>query len=225
MLEINGRIVTIDAMGCQKEIAGQIIDQEGDYVLALKGNQGTLHEDVELYFEDAVERNFEGIDYDCFKTFEKDHGRIEKREYWVVSDIDWLYNREQWKGMKSIGMVNSERTIDEETTTEIRYYISSLDADAKRFGQAVRGHCGIENKLHWVLDIAFKEDDCRVRKDNAPENLAVLRHIALNLLKQESALKRGTASKRKRAGWDNAYLENVLFKIRYDCPGQHLHIC
>lgn len=210
VLEIKGCIVTIDAMGTQKEIASRIIEKDGDYVLALKGNQKSLYEDVKLFFEDASERNFDGISYDFDKTVEKDHGRIETREYWITSDIDWLFGKEKWDGIKSIGMVKSERDMEGKVSIETRYYISSIESDVGQFRRAVRGHWGIENKVHWVLDVVFREDACRIRKGFASENLAVIRHIALNLLRNEQSLKKGIAVKRHRAGWDNDYLLKVL---------------
>jgi predicted transposase YbfD/YdcC len=210
VLEIKGCIVTTDAIGTQKEISSQIIDKGGDYVLALKGNQKSLYEDVKLFFEDALERNFDGISYDTDKTVEKDHGRTETREYWISSDIDWLFGKDKWKCMKSIGMVRSERDIEGKISIETRYYITSIESDAEQFCKAVRGHWGIENKVHWVSDVAFREDACRIRKGFAAENLAVIRHIALNLLRREQSLKKGIAVKRHRAGWDNDYLLKVL---------------
>ena len=212
LLEIEDSIITIDAMGTQKKIAEKIIDKGADYVLALKGNQGTLKEDVDLYFQDAVENNFTIAVFDYHKTVDKDHGRIEIREYWVTSDINWLESKEEWKGLQSICMVKSQRIIGELTTSETRLYISSLQPVAKTIERAIRKHWAIENSLHWVLDMAFREDECRKRKDNEAENFAILRHITLNLLKQEKTYKRSIAGKRLRAGWDNDYLERILFQ-------------
>jgi predicted transposase YbfD/YdcC len=209
-LLLKGCIVTIDAMGCQKEIAEKIRDRKADYVLAVKGNQGTLHDDIKLYFDDAEKNNFKGIKSSYHKTLDKDHGRIEKREYWTVSDIGWLYKKEQWKDVASIGMVKSERTIGRDTTVETRYYITSLESNAGEFAESVRNHWAIENSLHWVLDMAFREDECRVRKEHAPENFAMLRHIALNLLKQETTSKGGIKTKRMKSAWSTNYLEKVL---------------
>jgi len=209
-LEINECIVTIDAMGCQRDIASKIIDEGADYVLALKGNQGNLYEDVKLYFEWAIKDGFKEISYDFYETIDGDHGRIETRRYWITSEIEWIHDKGKWKGLKSIGMVESIRCIGEKTSVEVRYYISSLKSDAKVFAKAVRSHWGIENSLHWVLDIAFREDESRIRKAHGPENFSVLRHIALNLLKQEKTVKVGIKSKRLKAGWDNDYLVKIL---------------
>ena len=206
LLAVQGCIVTIDAMGCQKEIAQAIRNQGADYVLALKGNQGTLHEDVALFWD--THRDGEGIEY--HETLDADHGRIEIRRYWTCSELGWLEQRQDWQDLNIIGLAESERHIGDQVTIERRYFISSLANDACQFGGAVRKHWGIENSLHWTLDIAFREDESRVRKDYAPENMAMLRHIALNLLKQETTLKRGIKTKRLKAGWDETYLLKVL---------------
>jgi predicted transposase YbfD/YdcC len=212
LLNLTGCIVTMDAMGCQKKTAAQIVDKQGDYLLALKGNQGDLKDDVEFFFQSAKADEFKNISHSFHTTTDGDHGRIEVRKYWSVSDIDWLSQKPEWKGLKAIGMVESQRIIGDKTTTEIRYYITSLNGnDAKVFGQAVRGHWGIENKLHWCLDVAMNEDQCRVRKGHAAENFAVLRHMALNLLKKEKTKKHGIKSKSKFTGWDHQYLLKVLF--------------
>lgn len=211
MLELSGCIVTIDAMGCQKNIAKLIVDKGADYVLALKANHGDLYEDVKFFFDDALKNGFGDFDYSFYESTDGDHGRIELRRYWSVSDIDWIYQKKQWKNFTSIGMVESERLVGDAKTVERRYYISSLDTNAKGLSYPVRGHWGIENSLHWVLDVAFREDDSRVRKGYSAENFAILRHIALNLIKQEKTAKVGTKAKRLKAGWDNNYLLKVLF--------------
>lgn len=210
MLDIETGVVTIDAMGCQKDIAAQITSQKGDYVLSLKGNQGTLHEDVALYLNTAKQNAFKKIAHSYYETLDGDHGRIETRRYWITDQIDWLEEKEKWAGLRSLGMVESEREIDNKVTRETRYYIASIEPDAQRFGECVRAHWNIENNLHWSLDVSFNEDQCRVRKGHAAENFAVIRHIALNLLKQEKTAKVGIANKRKMAGWNNQYLAKVL---------------
>lgn len=209
LLDIEGCIVTIDAMGCQKDIASKIKDAGADYVLALKENHKNLYDDVKLYMEDIRKTgDFKKEAY--HETVEKNHGRVEKRKYWISSDIEWLEDSDKWKGLNSIGMVESEREVNGSVSKETRFYLSSIETNAQRFGEAVRTHWGIENSLHWILDVSFREDDCRIRKDHAPENFAVLRHIALNLLKQEKTQKIGLKNKRLKCGWDNNYLEKVL---------------
>lgn len=210
MLDISDCIVTIDAMGCQTKIAKTIIDNDADYLFSLKGNQGNLHDDVKLYFEGCLETEFKDIPNSFHGTVDGGHGRIETRKIWTVSDISWLNDFDKWKGLKTIGMVESERQIGEKTSKERRFFISSLNCDAKKFGSVVRQHWAIENSLHWTLDIAFREDESRIRKDHAPENFATLRHIALNLLKNENSQKGSIKTKRLRAGWDRTYLEKII---------------
>jgi len=170
-----------------------------------------LHEEVAEYFEWASERNFKGLEYESCRTLEKDHGRIEERRCWVREDTEWYTEKAEWAGLRSFIMVEAERQVaGQAATVERRYFISSLAADAKRALRAVRGHWGIENGLHWVLDVAFREDACRSHTGHAPENLATLRHIAVNLLKQERSCKLGIKSKRLKAGWDESYMFKVL---------------
>lgn len=213
VLEIAGCIITIDAMGCQKEIAAEIVEQGADYVLALKENQGNLYEDVELLFNDLEESQFSAYQYDHERTVNKGHGRIESRQCWTISDPDvlrLLRGTKDWKKLTSVVKVQAKRRTEQKTTIENRYYLSSLPGDAPKLLDSTRTHWGIENGLHWVLDIAFREDECRVRKGYGAQNLATLRHIAVNLLKQEKTAKVGVKTKRLRAGWDEGYLFKVL---------------
>ena len=212
LLALEGCLVTIDAMGCQKPIARQIIDQGGDYVLALKGNQSGLLNRVLTAFETAEAVEFQGYTVDTLETQDQGHGRTEIRRYCVLG-TEGLLSAPSWAGLQMIGVVEAERTEQGKTTVEMRYYIGSIEPKAAEFARAVRGHWGIENSLHWVLDVAFREDDCRVRKGYGAENLAVLRHIALNAVKQEKTAKLGVNNKRLRAGWDEAYLAKILAGI------------
>lgn len=210
VLELKGCIVTIDAMGCQREIVKQIVDQGADYVICLKGNQGTLHKEVELLFQDAKQNNFKNLSHDTYETTDGDHGRIEIRRYTTTEQIDWFEDKAKWKNLTSFGMVESQREVGDKTTVDTRYFISSLPSDAKIFAHASRGHWGIENSLHWGLDIAFREDESRVRKGHAASNMAIMRHFSLNLIKQDKARKVGVKASRKRAGWDHNYMLRLL---------------
>ena len=210
MLDLSGATVTIDAMGCQKEIAQVITEQGADYVLALKKNHSTLYDDVKLFLDDAQASGFADIDYDFYETVDGGHGRVETRRYWITSEIDWLGAKMSWANLQSVGFVESRRDIGEKVELERRYYLVSFPADGVRFGDAVRQHWGVENGLHWVLDMSFDEDACRIRKEKGAQTFSVLRHIALNMLKRESRNKRGIKARRKRAGWDRNYLLQVL---------------
>lgn len=211
ILDLACCIVTIDAMGCQKEIVRDIAAQKADYVISLKGNQGTLHREVKDYLDWAERREFSEIEFDYAQTLENGHGRIEARRCWVTEEIGWLEQKAEWTNLKSVIMVESEREIiGGAKTVERRYFISSLAASAGQALRAVRGHWAIENELHWCLDIGFREDECRSRTGNAAENLATVRHLGLNLLKQEKNSKRSIKGKRLKAGWDENYLLKVL---------------
>ena len=207
-LDLAGCIVTLDAMGCQKRIAREIIEADAQYVLALKGNHELVHEEVRTYLNDAILHTPEELAYT--ETVEKDHGRLETRRYWQSERLAWFADRAKWEGLHSVGVVESVREIKGQVQTERRYFLSSLALDAPRFARAVRSHWGVENQLHWVLDVQFGEDQSRARSGHAAENLATLRRLALNLLKHDTTKKRGIRGKQKNAGWDHRYLLHLL---------------
>jgi predicted transposase YbfD/YdcC len=212
-LALAGCVVTIDAMGCQTTIAATILDREAGYVLALKDNHPTLHELVAFQFARARETGFAGMTHTFHQTLEKDHGRIERRRCWATDDpavIGWLDPTHAWPGLRSVVAIEAERRLSDKTEGETRYDLSSLPGDARTIAAAVRRHWGIENRLHWVLDVASREDDSRVRVGHAAEHVAVLRHLALNLLRRERTAKVGIKAKRRKAAWDDAYLLKIL---------------
>jgi len=212
LLTINGAVITIDAMGCQKDIVQQIKSQEGEYVIALKGNQGNLHAEIENFFQQAREVLPEESGCDFTKTLEKNRGRVEERMIWACN-FDWLDNKElieEWAGIKSAVCVQSNRTHKGKTTIEFRYYISSLEPIAERHGHVTRLHWGVENKVHWHLDVTFGEDQSKIRAGHGAENISLMRKSALNLLKSDTSLKAGIENKRKMAGWNPDYLLKIL---------------
>jgi len=211
-LDVRGAIVTIDAMGCQKAIAEKITDKGGDYLFALKGNQSRLHEDVRLHFEQPASASLARMT--SAETIDKGHGRIEVRHCRLSTDIDWLRERHpEWKNLSSIVAIDSERLIGDTTTQETRYFISSSPASAARMLAAVRLHWGVENQLHWVLDMSFGEDQSRIRQDNAPTNVAIIRHAALNMIRQIPKKRMSVKRMRKAAGWDDLLLTEILAQV------------
>jgi len=221
VLELAGCIVTVDAMGCQKTIAKEIIEADADYVLALKGNQETVHAEVKSYLDDAIVQQAATPPRKAKKpsapelahaeTVEKDHGRLEIRRCWQSGRLGWFADRAKWEGLRSVGVVESVRQVGTEASTvERRYYLSSLAVDVEQFARAVRGHWGVENSLHWCLDVQMGEDQSRARTGHAAENLATLRRLALNLLKRDKTKKRGLRGKQLNAGWDHTYLLRLL---------------
>jgi predicted transposase YbfD/YdcC len=211
LLDLKGCIVTIDAMGCQKDIGARIVEEGADYCLTVKDNQPTLREDLVATFDAARTAPAVLATMDYAETSEKGHGRVEVRRCWTTGALDGVSQANQWKGLRSLALIEVDRTVGGKTSTEQRYVISScFGLSAAKALKTVRAHWGIENQLHWVLDVAFREDDCRVRAGNAAENFAVLRHVALNLLKKVQGTKVGIKIRRLRAGWDNAFLMQVL---------------
>ncbi len=210
LLDVKRAIVTIDAMGCQKEIAAQIKEQGADYVLALKDNQPTLHAEVQELFLEGMEANFVGMKHQQYETKDQGHGRKETRTYHLIQPSkEWLAKHPEWKGLKTVGMVCGERQVGAaEPTGEVRFFITSLSLKVSEFARAVRGHWAIENNLHWVLDVCFREDESRSWKDHTAENLAWIRRLTVSLLAQDGA-KASIRCKRKMAGWDDAYLLTI----------------
>ncbi len=209
MLAIDGAVVTIDAMGCQREIAQKVVDKKADYLLALKGNQGSLRQDVELFAAEQKARGFADSTISQDTTVDADHGRIETRTTTVIHDIEWLQKRHDWPGLNTVVMVESRREIEGRIVEETRFYISSLVVLAHLLGPIVRAHWAVENSLHWVMDMVFRDDECRVRTDNAPANFTTIKHIAYNLLRRASG-KDSMRLRRKLAAWDDDFLESLI---------------
>ena len=209
-LLLKGAVVTIDAMGCQQGIARKIVQGGADYVLAVKDNQPGLCEGLRELFAAQDARGLKTVRFDEHTEVGKEHGRIETRRCMASEDIGWLAQRERWCGLRSVAMIESTREIGEHRSTERRYYISSLAADAKRLGEAIRGHWAIENSMHWVLDVAFGEDQCRARVKNAAQNFAILRRIVINLLRADPTSKVGAKTKRLKASADDRYRAHIL---------------
>jgi predicted transposase YbfD/YdcC len=213
MLELSGCLVTIDAMGCQTEIAQAIVDGGADYVLAVKDNQPTLHEAIQAFFVDHLEDDFARVKVSRHQTHETTHGRVTTRDYYVCDVPDDLPGRQRWAKLKKIGIAFNEtrRGDSDRLSHEVRCYILSKKLTARQFAAAVRGHWGIENRLHWQLDVTFGEDQCRVRKGHGDANLSTLRRTALSLLKNNHGEKLGVKNKRLAAAWNEEYLAQVLF--------------
>jgi predicted transposase YbfD/YdcC len=214
MLAIEGAVVTIDAMGCQRDIAQKVIDKKADYILALKGNQGTLREDVELFTDEQKVNGFKDTKITRDETVDADHGRIETRTYTVIHDVAWLQERHKWPGLQGVVMVESQREIPGQAGAstierETRFYITSLTWTAAHIGPAIRAHWMIENGLHWVLDMVFRDDECRVRTDHAPANFTTIKHMALNLIRRAPG-KDSIRLRRKVAAWDDDYLASLI---------------
>ena len=207
-LSLKGRTVTLDALGCQKEIAAKIVAKGGDYLLCAKGNQARLYEDLKEFFHDCGD--FKGIGHDYFGSLEKGHGRIEERKCWAVEgETEWLGIQKDWKNVRTMAAIERKRTTKGKSSVETTYYITTLNANAEHIASVARSHWGVENGLHWVLDVTMNEDMNRVRKDHAPENLAVLRRIAVSMVNQVKG-KRSVRGSLKAAGWDTSFLERIL---------------
>jgi predicted transposase YbfD/YdcC len=209
MLTIEGAVITIDAMGCQRAIAKQIKDKKADYIIALKGNQGTLLEDVEILAGEQKANGFRDTKVSRHETVDGDHGRVETRNYTMIHDVAWLQERHNWPGLQGVVIVDSERFIDGKTQRETRLYITSLVLLANLVGPMIRNHWAIENSLHWIMDMMFRDDECRIRTENAPANFTTLRHMAQNLYRKSPA-KDSMRLKRKTAAWDDDYLASLI---------------
>jgi predicted transposase YbfD/YdcC len=209
MMMIEGAVVTIDAMGCQRDIAAKIIAKKADYILALKGNQGTLREDVEVFANEQKSTGFGDTTISAHETVDADHGRIETRKYTVIHDVAWLQARHDWPGLKGVIMVESKRETGEKIEHETRYYITSTTLEAKLSGPMIRDHWAVENSLHWVMDMTFRDDECRIRTQNAPANFTTLRHMAHNIVRKAPG-KDSLRLRRKTAAWDDEYLASLI---------------
>jgi predicted transposase YbfD/YdcC len=207
-LQLAGCIVTADALHCQRNIAREIVEADADYVLALKGNQGTAHAEVKAFLDDAIARKEAHLV--ALETLDKEHGRLEERRYWQSGKLQWFADRNEWEGLKSVGVVEARRTAQGKETVQRRYYLSSLKADVEKFARAVRGHWGVENGLHWVLDVVFGEDQSRARTGHAAENLAATRRLAVSLLRRDNTCRRSIKGKLLRAAIDPDYLKLIL---------------
>jgi predicted transposase YbfD/YdcC len=209
MMAIEGAVVTIDAMGCQRNIAKKIVDKKADYIIALKGNQGTLHDDVKLFAAEQKANGFKDVKISRHETVDGEHGRIETRVYTAFHEVDWLQERHDWPGLKGVVMVESQREIDGKITRETRFYITSLILLANAIGPMIRDHWAIENSLHWVMDMVFRDDECRVRTENAPANFVTLKHMANNLIRKAPG-KDSQRLKRMTAAWDDDFLASLI---------------
>jgi predicted transposase YbfD/YdcC len=214
MINIESAIITIDAMGCQREIAKKIIDKNGDYILALKGNQGNLHDEVVDFFEKTKHPEFAHYICQTDTQYEKDHGRIENRHCTTIMNLDWLFETSKWKNLKTIVRIKCVVIHDGKETTEERFYITSLDGqNAEQINHAIRKHWHIENKLHWILDVIFREDFCRLRAGNGAENMNIIRKIAINKMKADKSSKESMKVKKKRCGWEDNYAAKILSEM------------
>ena len=209
MMQIEGAVITIDAMGCQRAIAKKIRDKKADYIIALKGNQGTLREDVEIFAAEQKANDFKDCKVSRHETVDGEHGRIETRKYTVIHDVAWLQERHNWPGLEGVVIVESQREIDGKLQHETRFYITSLALLASVLGSMIRDHWMVENGLHWLMDMMFRDDECRIRTGHAPANFTTLRHMAQNLYRKSPG-KDSMRLKRKTAGWDDEYLASLI---------------